>query len=553
MERLLLLLKKRVPVCLCVFFYQAFQQLTDSPTQAQKDSMGAQTKSMVLVPLIFSVAIGISLWNIRPRAATRTERIIMQVQELSWPKTLLLTLVVAVALREISLKLYNVFRSDPMDLLPTVNRKTWLFGNFAEVQKEEFAGKTFFELTKELKSTVFAFPTPMGRRSIVLGDMKAINHVLHDIVNFPSTVLRLEFVRFVVGEGIIVANAKDHARQRRVMGPAFTQPHIRSLTPIFNAKADELGDKLVQLARRGGQEEWKETGAQEKPFPVVNVSELLDSVSFDIIGKAGFGIDFDCLKNGLKNVSLADGYQEMLQASVTFDFGRILLLTLSAITKPSWLGLPLNKANLIVRAQNARVKKMTAEVVKDKVDKVAKLVRAEKDGTGTSSAPGDDDVTRKDGEVIDLVELMVRANARLEMKGQKSMMLSDEEIQGSIRTLLFAGYETSAVATTFTLHYLANNQPVLRRVQEQIRQVMQLRRSEGRETEAISAEELQGEELDLLTNCIKESLRLAPAVTASDRMAKEDCVIPLSRPIPTRDGRDTISEIAVRKGKFFHL
>jgi cytochrome P450 len=509
--------------------------------------MGIEARSKLSIPLIFLVAIGLSTWKVRPRMMTKTERLTMLVEDISWPKAILIALVAAIVLREVSSKVLNLFRSNPIDLLPTTKRKSWLFGNFAALQTEAYAGQTFLDLRKQLDSSVFGFPTPMGATSIVLGDVQALNHVLHDIVNFPSTVLRLEFVRFVVGEGIIVANAKDHARQRRVMGPAFTQPHIRSLAPIFNAKADELGDKLVDLARNGGQEEWKEKGTG-KTIPVVNVSELLDCVSFDIIGKAGFGIDFGCLKNGLKNVSLADGYQEMLQASVTFDFGRILLLTLSAITKPSWLGLPLNRANLIVRAQNARVKKMTADVVKHKVEKVAQLMKAEKDGAVSTSVPGQDDVTREDGDVIDLVELMVRANARLELKGQRAMMLSNEEIQGSIRTLLFAGYETSAVATTFTLHYLANNQAVLRRVEEQIKQLLQLRRSEGREAEGLSAEELQGEELELLTNCIKETLRLAPAVTASDRMAKQDCTIPLSRPIPTRDGKDTMSEITVKKG-----
>lgn len=81
------------------------------------------------------------------------------------------------------------------------------------------------------------------------------------------------------------------------MGPAFTQSHIRTLAPIFTTKAEELGDKVVELARKGGHAVWTDAGPGQTPGKdtpaVLNMSELLDCASFDVIGKAGFGIDFD--------------------------------------------------------------------------------------------------------------------------------------------------------------------------------------------------------------------------------------------------------------------
>ena len=73
------------------------------------------------------------------------------------------------------------------------------------------------------------------------------------------------------------------------MAPAFTQAHIKQISPVFTEKAQELSDKITQMVKEGGQSRWN----SEKVKGVVNVTELLDCASFDIIGKAGFGVDFE--------------------------------------------------------------------------------------------------------------------------------------------------------------------------------------------------------------------------------------------------------------------
>ena len=75
------------------------------------------------------------------------------------------------------------------------------------------------------------------------------------------------------------------------MGPAFTQAHIKQMTPIFTEKAEELSDKFTQLVKEGGQSKWNRE--REGESGIINVTELLDCASFDIVGKAGFGVDFE--------------------------------------------------------------------------------------------------------------------------------------------------------------------------------------------------------------------------------------------------------------------
>lgn len=105
------------------------------------------------------------------------------------------------------------------------------------------------------------------------------------------------------------------------------------------------------------------------------------------------------------------------------------------------------------------------------------------------------------------------------------------------------------------LHYLAQNQAVQDRLRKEMTEHLASCNAETGETDRtrLTYEELQSPKLTLLSNCLKETLRLAPAVTVSQRLVTEDCVAPLTRPIPTRDGKGTKSQIVLKKGEFFNL
>lgn len=92
----------------------------------------------------------------------------------------------------------------------------------------------------------------------------------------------------MIGDGIASAVHQEHTKQRRIMGPAFTLAHVRQMTPVFTSKAEALSSKIRQIVKDGGQKRWNTKGKES----IVNVTEFLDAASFDIIGKAGFGVDF---------------------------------------------------------------------------------------------------------------------------------------------------------------------------------------------------------------------------------------------------------------------
>ena len=101
------------------------------------------------------------------------------------------------------------------------------------------------------------------------------------------------------------------------------------------------------------------------------------------------------------------------------------------------------------------------------------------------------------------------------------------------------------------IHYLALNQAVQDRLRKDINEHLAQVNAESGDTKRtrLTYDELQSPKLSLLMNCIKETLRLAPAVTLSQRAVTEDCIAPLTTPIPTRDGKGTKSQILLRKGE----
>jgi cytochrome P450 len=51
---------------------------------------------------------------------------------------------------------------------------------------------------------------------------------------------------------------------------------------------------------------------------------------------------------------------------------------------------------------------------------------------------------------------------------------------------------------------------------------------------------------------VQEVLRMYPPLPLAERVAAEDCVLPLSQPITTKTGAK-VSEIPIQKGQFLYI
>lgn len=85
------------------------------------------------------------------------------------------------------------------------------------------------------------------------------------------------FIKVMIGDGILTAEHEVHKRQRRILTPAFAVSHVRAITPHFWTKANQLAEKWELLC-------------QTPPEEGIEVSNWTSRATLDVIGLAGITI-----------------------------------------------------------------------------------------------------------------------------------------------------------------------------------------------------------------------------------------------------------------------
>jgi sterol 14-demethylase len=105
----------------------------------------------------------------------------------------------------------------------------------------------------------------------------------------------------------------------------------------------------------------------------------------------------------------------------------------------------------------------------------------------------------------------------MDIKYKDGSDITEEEVTGLLIALLFAGQHTSCTTSTWTLLYLLQNPTVLDQVMKEREEVV----PEGKET--LELEDVQ--KMEVLHNCVRESLRLCPTFIMLLRTAMKDTQI----------------------------
>lgn len=92
----------------------------------------------------------------------------------------------------------------------------------------------------------------------------------------------------------------------------------------------------------------------------------------------------------------------------------------------------------------------------------------------------------------------------------------DSDILSQVRSFMIAGHETTSMTMTWTVLLLAKHQEYQERAREEIRRVLG-----GKEE--VTFQDVK--EMSFLDNCIKESMRLHPAIITANRETNEDMKI----------------------------
>ncbi|KAF7976161.1 hypothetical protein HWV62_7483 [Athelia sp. TMB] len=147
-------------------------------------------------------------------------------------------------------------------------------------------------------------------------------------------------------------------------------------------------------------------------------------------------------------------------------------------------------------------------------------------------------LSKGDAAVVEQVgrgkDVMMKANLAVSAKDR----LPDDELIGQVSILTLAAMDTTSSALSRILHILAQHPDAQTRLRDEVTAARQ------------SGGDLDYNGLDrlpFLDAVIRESLRLYPPVPVVSRVARQDMILPLSKPMLGVDGKP-LTEIFVPKG-----
>ncbi|KAI7891182.1 cytochrome P450, partial [Mucor mucedo] len=360
---------------------------------------------------------------------------------------------------------------------------SWIpfMGNFFEIIKEE-SGVPHKRWTK-LYGGIVTYHAMWNIPRVVVTDPLLLKQVLtsneYDYIKSPET---SNFLRRMIGNGLLVAEGDTHRHQRKMLNPAFSVNAIRSILPLMAKPGHRLRDTWLAAIQ-------SDQNKVANDCTEVQVSSGLSLATLDVIGWA-FGQDFKALEfAGTPHQSkLSQAYLHLFSSDVSF-------MRFLSFIFPALRYLPTARNRLIRRDL-----KWLDEESKALVQVGIERAKAAKASGVVSDKPKDLLAT-----MVDLID---------EETGQG---FTADELKNQCLTFLAAGHETTSVSLSWALWLLARDQVI----QDELRSEVLTLFKDDHEVpsyEAINA-------LPLLNNVVRETLRLIPAVPVTNRVTRVPTVL----------------------------
>jgi len=291
---------------------------------------------------------------------------------------------------------------------------------------------------------------------------------------------------------MLIINGQNHRHLRNIVNPWFSSKSVRTALPIIR----ENVRKVIDL--------WE---AQGFPGNTFDVSQTLHNSTMDILGDAVLEYRFDALTG---QSELSKIQRKILDSSASptklGQLGDAMLAYIPDAVVHLASHLPVPTMRMVKKYQRL------TEALSNH------LVQQKRETAGAGQDHG-------------LIGHFVM--------GETSTYagVPDNEIPVHLRTLLVGGGDTVASAIGFTLYKVA-----------QMEGLQQDLRNEIRVASENGMDNLDYDNMPLLNAIINEALRLYAPFPLAERVATEDCVLPLSQPVITTTGIQ-IPEVPIKKGQ----
>ncbi|XP_060074895.1 uncharacterized protein LOC132554588 [Ylistrum balloti] len=324
------------------------------------------------------------------------------------------------------------------------------FGNMLEARRYE-AMTNCIRWMKKLDSKIIRFYFFGGEERVLVADPDIFQHIL--ITNSKYYDRAGDLARgplgYLLSRPLFVLSGEHHHVVRKICNPGFSLKLIQGMVPVFQERADAL----IHL--------WVQGMSQDnKTFGDVNVQTDLAKLTSDVICKCGFGYDMHTIEN--PDSPLVQPLRRLgpLATSSFLDY----------LPFGKWFP---TKRNRQIWEDSRSISQLAEKVLQQK-----------KQALGTQGC----------GKDL-LTSLLVA-------RDQEGGAMSDKDLFGEVIGFLFAGFETTSIAMTWTLLQLAQFPDIQVKVRKEVNQV--LKDCNG----VINYETL--DQLKYLTCVIKETLRLYP-------------------------------------------
>lgn len=348
---------------------------------------------------------------------------------------------------------------------------------------------------QETYGQVYPIKGCFGEDRLMVSDPLALKYILNSQL-FAFGPSHAKVVNVLLGHGnMLLKHGASHRHLRNLINPAFSSKNVRASL----ASIKEIGRKLA--------DRWEALGF---PGTTVDISPTLNDAALDATSDVILEHPFNALT----------GQSEV---------ARIQRAIVDSVSSPTRFGqlidavLPYIPDSIVHWACNLPIPGLrTMQEYKKLTDELGGQLAQHK--------------RNSEGSGIDqsFISGLVRGNANDNKDG-----VTDHEIGVHIRTILVAGQDTTGSTLGWILYRLAQMTDWQRELREEIRIA-------GLKSEP------DYDSMSLLNAIINETLRFYPTFPMSERVATEDCVLPLSQPITTTTGVQ-ISEIPIKKGQCVYI
>ncbi|KAH7096526.1 cytochrome P450 [Auriculariales sp. MPI-PUGE-AT-0066] len=350
---------------------------------------------------------------------------------------------------------------------------------------------------------------PLRKWMLVTMDPRAIQHVTFASHIYQKPPQSVGLIEAFLGNSVLISEGKEHRNQRSILNPAFGLPNLRVMFEVFVEKSTELRDIWMAKCNEAGGP------------ATFNCMDTLSHVTLDIIGKAGFGYEFNALS----------GSQSELGTQLEILFRQDL--SDEALTRSHIPDLLPRLGFSIPSDVKAR------QVGKVKLDAISKGIVEDKKRTILASLGTSGKLVKENVAGKDILSLLMQANLAEDLPADRR--LPDSGVVSQIPTLLIAGHETTANTMSWAMYSLAIQPSVQKKLREELLEI-------GGDAPTLDALNT----LPYLDAVVRETLRLYGVVTFVMRQALADDVIPLSQPVTLKNG-DVVTQIEISKGDMVNI